>query len=199
LLMTDPSRVRVTGPLEPFAAGFCAELLRQGYALQPAAQQLRLLAHLSRWLSAEEKDAAALNTTAVEAFAISRRAAGYSTHVVAGSLGPLLAYLRGLGVAPAPVVAGPDGPVEVALERYRRYLLIERGLNVITARVYVDAVRPFLAGRARPDGLGLDLGGLGAADVTGFVVARCPAQRVLGPSTRSRRCVRCWCICMWKA
>jgi len=178
--MTDPSRVRVTGPLEPFAAGFGAELLRQGYALQPAAQQLRLLAHLSRWLSAEGNDAAALNATAVEAFAISRRAAGYSTHVVAGSLGPLLAYLRGLGVAPAAVVAGPGGPVEVALERYRRYLLIERGLNVVTARVYVDAVRPFLAGRARPDGLGLDLGGLGAADVTGFVVACCPAQSRAG-------------------
>ncbi len=54
--------------------------------------------------------------------------------------------------------------------------MIERGLNVVTARVYVDAVRPFRAGRARLDGLGLDRGGLGASHVTGFVVARCPAQ-----------------------
>src|SRR5680860_1765341 len=51
--MTDLSRVRVTGPLEPFATGFAVELVRQGYASQPAAQQLRLLAHLSRWLMAE--------------------------------------------------------------------------------------------------------------------------------------------------
>jgi integrase/recombinase XerD len=73
-------------------------------------------------------------------------------------------------------VLAAEGPVEVALARYRRYLVVERGLNAITARVYVNAVRPFLAGRISPDGLGLDLQWLGAADVTAFVVARCPAQ-----------------------
>jgi hypothetical protein len=46
--MTDLSRVRVTGPLAPFAAGFTAELVAQGYASQAAVQQLRLLAHVSR-------------------------------------------------------------------------------------------------------------------------------------------------------
>lgn len=29
--MGEPSRVRVTGPLEPFAAGFIAELQEAGY------------------------------------------------------------------------------------------------------------------------------------------------------------------------
>lgn len=174
--MTDLSRVRVTGPLEPFAAGFAAELVAQGYASQPAAQQLRLLAHVSRWLAAEDKDAAALNAAAVAAFAASRRAAGYSTHVVDSSLRPVLVYLRGLGVVPAQEVLAPDGPVEVAVARYRRYLMVERGLNEITARVYVNAVRPFLACRLAPDGLSLDLGNLGAGDVMAFVVARCPAQ-----------------------
>ena len=53
--MTDLSRVRVTGPLAPFAAGFAAELVAQGHASQPAAQQLRLMAHVSRWLLAEGK------------------------------------------------------------------------------------------------------------------------------------------------
>ena len=70
----------------------------------------------------------------------------------------------------------PDGPVEVALERYRRYLQIERGLSAITVRVYVDAVRPFLVSRVSPGGVGLDLEDLDAADVTVFVVARCRAQ-----------------------
>lgn len=174
--MTDLSRVRVSGPLEPFAAGFASELVRQGYASQPAAQQLRLMAHLSRWLVAERKDAAALSAAAVEAFGVSRRVAGYSNHLTDMSLRPLLVYLRGLGVVPAQDVLVPDGPVEVALARYRRYLIVERGLSVITARLYVDAVRPFLAGRVSPDGLGLGLGDLGGADVTAFVVARCPAQ-----------------------
>ncbi len=170
--MADLSRVRVTGPLAPFAAGFAAELVAQ----QSAVQQLRLLAHVSRWLMAEGKDGSALNAAAVEAFAISRWAAGYSTHVMGRSLRPLLVYLRGLGVVPAQEVFAPDGPVEVALARYRRYLLVERGLNAVTARVYVNAVRPFLTDRVLPDGLGLDLGNLAAADVTAFVVARCPAQ-----------------------
>lgn len=174
--MTDLSRVRVTGPLAPFAAGFAAELVAQGYASQPAAQQLRLLAHVSRWLLAEGKDGSALNAVAVEAFAISRRAAGYSNHLTGEALRPLLVYLRGLGVVPAHEVLEPVGPVEVALERYRRYLLVERRLSVITARVYVDAIRPFLAGRMSSDRVCLDLEGLEAGDVTAFVVARCPAQ-----------------------
>ncbi len=74
--MTDPSRVRVTGPHEPFAAGFAAELARQGYTPGSASQQMRLTAHLSRWLAAKGKDAAALSSDAVEAFLASRRAPG---------------------------------------------------------------------------------------------------------------------------
>lgn len=59
--MTDVLRVRVAGPLGSFAVGFAAELVAQGYAVQPAAQQLRLMAHVSRWLAAEGVQAAALN------------------------------------------------------------------------------------------------------------------------------------------
>ena len=51
--MREPSRVRVSGPLEPFAAGFIAELQEAGYRPAAAAVQLRLLAHLSRWMAAE--------------------------------------------------------------------------------------------------------------------------------------------------
>lgn len=174
--MTDLSRVLVTGPLAPFAAGFAAELVAQGYASQPAAQQLRLLAHVSRWLAGEGKDGSALNAAAVAAFTSSRRAAGYGTLAADSSLRSVLVYLRTLGVVPAQEVLAPDGPVEVALARYRRYLLVERGLNAVTVRVYVDAVRPFLAGRVAGDGVGLELGNLGAGDVTAFVVARCPGQ-----------------------
>src|SRR5450755_1401586 len=174
--MIDLSRVRVAGPLEPLAAGFASELVSQGYAAQPAAQQLRLMAHVSRWLAAEGKRAAALDAVTVEAFVVSRRAAGYSNHLTGNALQPLLAYLRGLGVVAEPDVLVPDGPVEVALERYRSYLLVERGLSVITARVYVEAVRPFLVGRLSSDRGRLDLRGLRVGDVTAFVVGRCPAQ-----------------------
>ncbi len=62
-------------------------------------------------------------------------------------------------------------PVEVLLGRYRSFLIGERGLTPDTARGYVYLVRPFLVGRAGSDGL--DLGGLTAGDVTGFVLAEC--------------------------
>jgi len=174
--MTDLSRVRVAGPLEPFAAGFAAELVGLGYTSQPAAQQLRLMAHVSRWLAAEGRDAAALDGAALDAFVVARRAAGYSNHLTASALRPLLAYLRSLGVVAGQVALVPVGPVEVALECYRQYLTVERGLSAVTVRVYCDAVRPFLAGRVSPDRRSLDLQGLRAAHVTAFVVARCRVQ-----------------------
>ena len=43
--MGRPSRVRVRGPLEPFACGFREELARQGYTLHSASNQLQLMAH----------------------------------------------------------------------------------------------------------------------------------------------------------
>jgi len=175
--MSDVARVRVAGPLEPFAAGFATVLVDQGYASQPAAQQLRLMAHVSRWLAAGGKPAAALNAVTVEAFVISRRAAGYSNHLTASALRPLLVYLRELGVIVAEEdVPGPSGPAELVLEGYRRYLLVERDLSVITARVYVDAVRLFVVGRVSSDARRVDLQGMRAGDVTAFVVGRCPVQ-----------------------
>jgi integrase/recombinase XerD len=62
-------------------------------------------------------------------------------------------------------------PVDVLLERYRGYLILERGLTAATARCYIDSVRPFLAGRARQDGL--DLASVTANDVNGFVLNAC--------------------------
>jgi hypothetical protein len=48
-------------------------------------------------------------------------------------------------------------------------------LTADTIDGYAHAVGPFLVGRETADG-GLDLGGLSAADVVVFVVARCPVQ-----------------------
>ncbi|MBA3809704.1 MAG: hypothetical protein H0X28_15135 [Solirubrobacterales bacterium] len=70
--MSDVSRVRVAGPLEPFAAGFALELVGQGYASQPAAAQLRLMGHVSRWLAAGGRQVAALNAVTVDAFVVPR-------------------------------------------------------------------------------------------------------------------------------
>lgn len=167
--MGDLSRVRVTGPLEPYAVGFGAELCRLGYTPLSAANQLRLMAHLSRWLAAQGLDSAGLAPAGVAGFLAARRAAGYTQWLSVRGLEPLLGYLREVGVAPRPVAPVVVAPVEVLLERYRGYLIGERGLTAATVRGYVDLVRPFLAARAGADGLGLDA--LTAAEVSAFVLS----------------------------
>jgi site-specific recombinase XerD len=173
--MHDPSRVRVSGPLEVFASGFTAELGRLGYRRTPATFQLQLMAHASRWLDSEGLGADALTSESVERFLAGRRAAGYTNYVTARAMAPLLGYLRGLGVAPASSPRAAVGAVEVLMANYREYLAVERALTAGTIEGYVGAVRPFLVGCLR-DGDVLALAELSAAEVVAFVVARCPAQ-----------------------
>jgi integrase/recombinase XerD len=174
--MSDPSRVRVSGPLEPFVAGFAGWLAEQGYPPSSVALQLHLMAHLSRWLAVEGLDPWGLDDEAVEVFVAARRARGYNAHRTSRSLVGLLGYLRGVGVVPARPKRVPEGPVEGLLWRYRRYLVRERGVGASTVRGYLGAVRPFLDGRFSCDGERLDLARLQAGDVMAFVVARCSSQ-----------------------
>ena len=144
--MKDPSGVRVFGPLARYAPGFVAELVRVGYRPNAAAVQLRLLAHLSRWLEREGIDPVEVREPELERFR-EEDLAGVRSLRIAGGLVPLLAYLRGLGAVPA-----ADEPalsnVELLLGRYREYLLVERGVTAGTARGYVDCVRSFVSSRA---------------------------------------------------
>jgi integrase/recombinase XerD len=172
--MRDPSRVRVVGPLAPFQAGFAGELAESGYRRASAALQLRLMAQVSAWLVREGLDVGALSPAAVERFWAERRAAGYTDYVSPRALVPLLEYLRGLGLIPE--ASSRVTAVEGLLERYRAYLIAERGLTAATARGYADAVRSFLAGRVDAAGE-LELEGLAAADVLAFVLAECPRRR----------------------
>jgi len=110
----------------------------------------------------------------VDRFLTSRRAAGHTRYASARAIRPPLEYLRGLGVVPEPPLIEPDGPIDRLLAQYRRYLLVERSLAPTTADGYLAAIRPFLAGRVTPDGLALE--GLTVADVTTFLVIRCPSQ-----------------------
>jgi integrase/recombinase XerD len=172
--MWDPSRVRVRGPLEAFAPGFVAELGRLGYTPLGATLQLRLMARVSGWLAVEGLGAAGLTSDVVERFLAERRAAGYRDYVTPRALAPLLAYLRGVGVAPPQSRPAPASAAELLLERFGEYLAVERGLTAPSVDGYVHAVRPFVAQLS--GGGDMDLSGLDAAQVTAFVVARCPRQ-----------------------
>jgi len=171
----DPSRARVRGPLEEYAAGFCGELARLGYTADSASGQMFLMGHLSRWLAGEGLGASGLTPEVSGRFLAARRAAGYSLYLSPKALAPLLGYLRRLGAVPQALAPVPAGPADVLLDRYRRYLVTERGLGAETAAGYAAKVRPFLD--ARREAGGLDLAGLTAAEVTAFVVVACPAMR----------------------
>ena len=174
-------RVRMTGPLAPHATGLAGELARLGFTEMSARAQLGLAAHLSRWLAAAGLGTMALTVPVAEEYLAARRAAGYSADLTPKALAPLLGYLRELGVAPEAEIAGPTTQAEALLERYRRYLLAERGLRGKVARGYVDSVRPFVAGHAAAGGA--DLRWLTAGDVTAFLTGE---SRRLAPKTAQR-------------
>jgi site-specific recombinase XerD len=163
-------QVVLSGPLEDHAEGFADELARQGYAPSVVVIHVRRLAHVSQWLEARGLDASALDEAAGEAFLADRRASGRSAPLRIGSLGPLLEHLRGLGAAPAPGPVPPATPADALLARYAGYLAAERGLSVKTIARNVTALRPFLAGLAREGQL--ELAGLTASEITGFVVSQ---------------------------
>jgi site-specific recombinase XerD len=163
------------GPFEPYASGFVEELLRQGYRRSGAEQHVCFIAHLDRWMRTEGLALGQLSRPVIDRYLAGRRAAGYVQYLSPKALGPLLEYLAPLGVLPVPARVELS-PVEVLLADYRGYLLLERGLTRGTVRGYVDAVRPFLTGRLH--GQVLDLAGLTAAEVSGFVLAACPGRSV---------------------
>ena len=98
--------VLVAGPLEDIAHLFEDELVRRGFTRKSLMNQLRLLAHLSRWMRAQRIDVGELTAGQVEAFLAERR----HTHTGLFSrkaLGPMLEWLAGEGVIPAAAAGAP--------------------------------------------------------------------------------------------
>lgn len=175
--MKQPSKVRLSGPLVPFADGFGAALSDLGYTPLSAANQLRVMAHLSRWLEASGLGPGQLTPERAGEFLAARRAAGYTCWRSLKGLSPLLGYLRSAGAVPVPVPvldAASDGPGRLA-EEYGSYLRTERGLAESTIGRYQETARRFLAVLA---GRGLDLAGVTTALVIEFVRGECAGQSV---------------------
>jgi integrase/recombinase XerD len=160
--------VRVTGPLACHAAGFAAELRDRRYTDISAWHQMRLFSQLSRWLEEACLEPEEFTGAQVNRFLSARRDAAPTGPRTERALAPMLGYLRRLRAVPEPVIAKPEGPVEILLERYRRHLIRERGLVVTTVVQYESVARLFLSGHANANEL--DLTFLGAAEVTQFVL-----------------------------
>lgn len=173
--MSDPFKVRVTGPLSSQAHNFATEMIRAGYSQCTARDQVYVLAQLSRWLNDERLAAAELTPAAVNRFLLARRAAGYRRWRTLRSLQPMLAFLRAAQVVPAAGHAGPDSAAGALLLAYRRYLLVERRLAETSVTARVAVARRFLS--TLGSGGELQLPRLAAADVTGFVLGESARYR----------------------
>lgn len=91
-------------------------------------------------------------------------------------LGPVLRFLRGIGVVPDADDVTEDTPVDRVLGEFGAWLVAERGLAAGSVRCYVSQARPFLASLPRP--LEVALEGLDAGAVTSFMLDRCRDRNV---------------------
>jgi len=161
-----------SGPLSAYEAGYVRWLVERGYRPGALGDRLGQFRALSRWLDARGLPVAELGPERVEEFLDARRAAGYRSYVASSSVRLPLAYLIGIGVAPLLDVPTAPSPVDRLLEKYRRYLLLERRLAETTIAGYECVARVFLEHRVRRCG-GLELERLSAADVSEFVAFEC--------------------------
>jgi len=166
------SRVKVVGPLAPWARRFAEWLLDQGYTDLSTAEQLRLMGHLSRWMIGEELDTVSLSPVQVDAYLRARRAEGYTARLAPSSMGKLLEFLRGEGVVPMPASKAPPSAEQRLLARYEAYLVDQRGLVGPVVSMYLRSAALFVA-----DCPGLAAGVvIGTAEVTRFCTRELPAR-----------------------
>lgn len=177
--MHSKSQVRWSGPLEPFAAGFDAELARLGYTPAGTRRKLEAAAHLSCWLAERGMTADDIGTEAIGEFTAARRAAGHASQLTGRSLAWMLGYLRGLG-AVRPAEPGPAAGAGQLLERFGTFLADERGLAAKTRGAHLDSARRFLEAAGRAGEAGLPVSALTAPDVTAFLAGM---ARVQAPGT----------------
>ena len=138
-------RVGIAGPLEAYADGFAQALLVQGFSRLSAANQLRVFAHVSRWLAQQRLRATDLTEKRALEFVAARRRAAYTSFRSRRGLDQIIDHLRELGVVPRPAAYRPRGTIERLTTQYASYLAQERGLAPRTICMRADHARRFLA------------------------------------------------------
>src|SRR4051794_6546825 len=171
--MNEGCRVRVTGPLAGYVDGFRDELAAQGYTVQVRDRQLRMLAHVSRWMAGQGLSVAELTPDLLVDFLDERRREGYHHGLSRRAVMPLMEHVRALAAAPCPSAAAPAGVLDPVMADFRRYLLGERALTPVVADKYMRLARAFLTATVQA---GAPVGDLSAAVVTGYVVRECNAR-----------------------
>lgn len=156
------TRVVVEGPLVAFVDVYRSRLEVLGYTPLTIVNELRQVAHLSRWMQSGGLAASDLSAVRAEEFWVVRRSLRDHGNCSLTGLMVLVSVLIELGVVGEIAVQGPKFGHELVLAKFYKYLLGERGLCVDTAGAYVERARQFLVGCPA----GCELGGLRTSDVT---------------------------------
>jgi site-specific recombinase XerD len=146
-------------------SGAAERLEALGYAPLTIHWQMRLAMKLSRFLERQGLQASEVSSDVIQGFIGTLRVSHPPTPK---ALAWLLAYLRSVGVVPQPVPPPPQSWMEEVVERYRPYLVGERGLAPETVVDYVRTARLFLAEHA-----GRELKELGVDAVSRFMTRHC--------------------------
>jgi site-specific recombinase XerD len=168
--MGRTGRVLIAGPLAVFVDGFRGELERLGYSPFTAEDQLRLMAHLSRWLEDGGLDVEDLTAARAQEFLAYRRACGHAHRYSPRALLVVLGFLRRRRAAPLAVPAAIVTATDRLLAAFEEHLLRDRGLSEFTVVGYRRVATLFVAD-CFPDG-DLRLERLMAADVSAFMLAQ---------------------------
>lgn len=160
------------GPLGPYIDTYAAEMRGEGYARQTSEVQIRLVADFGWWLARRRMQAQEITAELFQPYLRARARRRRPTRNDFSALHRLLDLLVRQGVVPAPVSAVAT-PAERLQSEFRLYMQQERALASTTQACYLTFVSEFLTERfgAGP----VDLSGLCAADVTGFVRRRAVA------------------------
>lgn len=170
--------VDVLGPLAEHAGGLCEYLRGLGYKDFQIGRHVSLAADISEWMLRRGVAPAGLTAEHLAEFLAERRRAGHAWLISTRAVEPLLGYLRAAGVVAATSALPPSAPLDMLVERYRRFLFDRRGLASGTVAGYERAARLFL--RAVDDDVDA-LGSLTAGYVSGFVVEACAHPVQLSP------------------
>jgi integrase/recombinase XerD len=157
------------GPLGPYIDPYAAEMHGERYSQQTSEKQIRVVADFGRWLGKRGIQAQEITAELFQPYLRAQRRRRLPTGNEAPALRRLLNLLIRKGVVPALVPPAPTAVDQMEAE-FRLYLQQERALASTTQDAYLGFVSEFLRERF---GVGpVDLSGLCAADVTGFVQRR---------------------------
>ena len=162
--MKKRQSVGEAGPLSLYSEGFREYLEGQGYAKDSVRWRLRQLTALDRWLRDHRLVADDLDAACVNRLVAARRAEERTTLVAVANFSVPIGYLREIGVVP-PEVSSQFDPVAQILERYRSYLVTERGLVESSISVNMRVAECFCSRRD------LRVEELSAAEVTAYIAA----------------------------